>query len=113
MDSEDDMMDANDVESVDDDFYSGDMEDDYYSDGVYYDNDDDDVNDDDDGPDYDFMAEAVDDPDDLSFRSQVIFLFGFFFVILVINFAALNLLCWFWVKRSNKWLFVSFRDFKG
>ncbi|KAH8484240.1 hypothetical protein H0E87_028611, partial [Populus deltoides] len=70
MDSEDDMMDANDVESVDDDFYSGDMEDDYYSDGVYYDNDDDDVNDDDDGPDYDFMAEAVDDPDDLSFRSQ-------------------------------------------
>jgi hypothetical protein len=24
------------------------------------------------------MAEAVDDPDDLSFRSQVIFLFGFF-----------------------------------
>jgi ariadne-1 len=87
------MMDANDVESVDDDFYSGDMEDDYYSDGVYYDNDDDDVNDDDDGPDYDFMAEAVDDPDDLSFRSQVIFLFGFFFVILVINFAALNLLC--------------------
>jgi len=71
-------MDANDVESVDDDFYSGDMEDDYYSDGVYYDNDDDDVNDDDDGPDYDFMAEAVDDPDDLSFRSQVIFLFGFF-----------------------------------
>ncbi|XP_061948138.1 probable E3 ubiquitin-protein ligase ARI7 isoform X1 [Populus nigra] len=65
MDSEDDMMDANDVESVDDDFYSGDMEDDYYSDGVYYDNDDDD-----DGPDYDFMAEAVDDPDDLSFRSQ-------------------------------------------
>jgi ariadne-1 len=93
MDSEDDMMDANDVESVDDDFYSGDMEDDYYSDGVYYDNDDDDVNDDDDGPDYDFMAEAVDDPDDLSFRSQVIFLFGFFFVILVINFAALNLLC--------------------
>jgi ariadne-1 len=93
MDSEDDMMDANDVESVDDDFYSGDMEDDYYSDGVYYDNDDDVVNDDDDGPDYDFMAEAVDDPDDLSFRSQVIFLFGFFFVILVINFAALNLLC--------------------
>jgi hypothetical protein len=49
----------------------------------------------------------------LSFRSQVIFLFGFFFVILVINFTALNLLCWFWVKRSNKWLFVSFRDFKG
>jgi hypothetical protein len=43
----------------------------------------------------------------------VIFLFVFFFfVILVINFAALNLLCWFWVKRSNKWLFVSFRDFK-
>ncbi|KAG6742507.1 hypothetical protein POTOM_053379 [Populus tomentosa] len=72
MDSEDDMMDANDVESVDDDFYSGDMEDDYYSDGVYYDNDDDDVNDDDDGPDYDFMAEAVDDPDDLSFRSQLL-----------------------------------------
>jgi hypothetical protein len=26
------------------------------------------------------MAEAVDDPDDLSFRSQVIFLFGFFFL---------------------------------
>ncbi|KAG6741370.1 hypothetical protein POTOM_054604 [Populus tomentosa] len=73
MDSEDDMMDANDVESVDDDFYSGDMEDDFYSDGVYYDNDDDDddANDDDDGPDYDFMAEAVDDPDDLSFRSQL------------------------------------------
>ncbi|CAK7322591.1 unnamed protein product [Dovyalis caffra] len=62
------MMDANDVESVDDDFYSGEMEDDYYSDGDYYDNDD--ANDDDDGPDYDFMAEAVDDPDDLSFRSQ-------------------------------------------
>uniref|UniRef100_A0A6N2MTG9 RBR-type E3 ubiquitin transferase n=2 Tax=Salix TaxID=40685 RepID=A0A6N2MTG9_SALVM len=63
MDSEDDMMDANDVESGDDDFY--------YSDGVYYDNDGDDVmDDDDDGPDYDFMAEAVDDPDDLSSRSQ-------------------------------------------
>ena len=94
MDSEDDMMDANDVESVDDDFYSGDMEDDYYSDGVYYDNGDDDVNDDDDGPDYDFMAEAVDDPDDLSFRSQVIFLLVFFFfVISVMKFAALYLLC--------------------
>ncbi|KAF2300190.1 hypothetical protein GH714_010567 [Hevea brasiliensis] len=33
MDSEDDMMDANDVDSVDDDFYSGDMEEDCYSDG--------------------------------------------------------------------------------
>ncbi|KAJ6677677.1 hypothetical protein OIU85_008269 [Salix viminalis] len=70
MDSEDDMMDANDVESVDDGFFSGEMEDDYDSDGDYYDNDDGD-----DGPDYDFMAEAVDDPDDLSFRSQAIFEF--------------------------------------
>ncbi|KAG5242104.1 E3 ubiquitin-protein ligase [Salix suchowensis] len=65
MDSEDDMMDANDVESVDDGFFSGEMEDDYDSDGDYYENDGGD-----DGPDYDFMAEAVDDPDDLSFRSQ-------------------------------------------
>ncbi|KAL9377560.1 hypothetical protein Peur_028895 [Populus x canadensis] len=68
MDSEDDMMDANDVESVDDGFFSGEIEDDDYSDGDYYDNDD--VDDDDDGPDYDFMAEAVDDTDDLSFRFQ-------------------------------------------
>ncbi|XP_034892558.1 probable E3 ubiquitin-protein ligase ARI7 [Populus alba] len=68
MNSEDDMMDANDVESVDDVFFSGEMEDDDYSDGDYYDNDD--VDDDDDGPDYDFMAEAVDDTDDLSFRFQ-------------------------------------------
>ncbi|XP_011026388.1 PREDICTED: probable E3 ubiquitin-protein ligase ARI7 [Populus euphratica] len=68
MDSEDDMMDANDVESVDDGFFSGGMEGDDYSDGDYYDNDD--VDDDDDGPDYDFMAEAVDDTDDLSFRFQ-------------------------------------------
>ncbi|XP_061950101.1 probable E3 ubiquitin-protein ligase ARI7 [Populus nigra] len=69
MDSEDDMMDANDVESVDDGFFSGEIEDDDYSDGDYYDNDDVD-DDDDDGPDYDFMAEAVDDTDDLSFRFQ-------------------------------------------
>ncbi|XP_021627960.1 probable E3 ubiquitin-protein ligase ARI7 isoform X3 [Manihot esculenta] len=57
MDSEDDMMDANYVDSVDDDFYSGDMDDDYYSDGGEdgYD----------DGPDYDFMAEAADDLDDM------------------------------------------------
>ncbi|KAH8502406.1 hypothetical protein H0E87_013921 [Populus deltoides] len=68
MDSEDDMMDANDVESVDDGFFSGEIEDDDYSDGDYYDNDD--VDDDDGGPDYDFMAEAVDDTDDLSFRFQ-------------------------------------------
>ena len=79
-------MDANDVESGDDDFY--------YSDGVYYDNDGDDVmDDDDDGPDYDFMAEAVDDPDDLSSRSQVIFLFGCLSVVVVIKFAALYLNC--------------------
>lgn len=75
MDSEDEMMDANDVESVDDGFFSGEIEDDDYSDGDYYDNDD--VDDDDDGPDYDFMAEAVDDTDDLSFRFQAIFEFWF------------------------------------
>ncbi|KAJ6724588.1 hypothetical protein OIU85_022501 [Salix viminalis] len=62
MDSEDDMMDANDVESVEDDFY--------YSDGVYYDNDGDDVNDDDDGPEYDFMVDDGDHLDNLSSRSQ-------------------------------------------
>ncbi|KAJ9189220.1 hypothetical protein P3X46_000539 [Hevea brasiliensis] len=60
MDSEDDMMDANDVDSVDDDFYSGDMEEDCYSDGDGNGGEDYD----DDGPDYDFMAEAPDDLDD-------------------------------------------------
>lgn len=57
------MMDANDVDSVDDDFYSGDMDDDYYSDGSGEDEEDEN-NDDDDGPDYDFMAEAADGLDD-------------------------------------------------
>ncbi|WCJ41386.1 RING/U-box superfamily protein [Euphorbia peplus] len=52
MDSEEDMM--------DDDFYSGDMEDDYDSDGN-----------DDDGPDYDLMAESPDETDySLVARSQ-------------------------------------------
>ncbi|KAJ6377595.1 hypothetical protein OIU76_026549 [Salix suchowensis] len=70
MDSEDDMMAANDVESVEDDFY--------YSDGVYYDSDGDAVNDDDDddGPEYDFMVDDGDHLDNLSSRSQVIFLLG-------------------------------------
>ncbi|KDP42814.1 hypothetical protein JCGZ_23756 [Jatropha curcas] len=74
MDSEDDMMDANDVESVDDDFYSGDMGDDCYSDGDGNVEDDNEDDDDDDGPDYDFMAEAADDLDDVALsRSQLSF----------------------------------------
>ncbi|CAN0923097.1 Probable E3 ubiquitin-protein ligase ARI7 [Linum grandiflorum] len=74
MDSDDDMMDAKDVESVDDDFYSGELEDDYYSEG-YADDDDGGGGgadeEEEDGPDYDFMAEAADDPDDpVNWRHQ-------------------------------------------
>lgn len=63
------MMDANYVDSVDDDFYSGDMDDDYYSDGGEdgYD----------DGPDYDFMAEAADDLDDMVLSRMQVFLWTF------------------------------------
>ncbi|KAJ4840373.1 putative E3 ubiquitin-protein ligase ari7 [Turnera subulata] len=72
MDSEDDMMDANDVESVDDDFYSGEMDADCYSDDYGdYDDDVDEDDDDDSGPDYDFMAEAADDSDVVAARSQL------------------------------------------
>ncbi|KAF2300199.1 hypothetical protein GH714_010634 [Hevea brasiliensis] len=66
MDSEDDMMDANDVDSVDDDFYSGDMEEDCYSDGDGNGGEDYD----DDGPDYDFMAEPDDLDDAVLSRTQ-------------------------------------------
>lgn len=48
MDSEDDMHDANDLESVDDDFYSGEAEDYYNSDNG-------------DADDYEFIEDADDD----------------------------------------------------
>lgn len=62
MDSEDDMLDANDLESVDDDFYSGETE---YA--GYYDSEEAD-------PDYEFIEEADDAYAIASSRSQVNFL---------------------------------------
>ncbi|XP_075660414.1 putative E3 ubiquitin-protein ligase ARI7 [Castanea sativa] len=79
MDSEDDMHDANDVESVDDEFYSGEAEDapmDYYC--SEYDNIDEDVeveyeededeDDDDDDANFDFVEDDADDSIDIESR---------------------------------------------
>ncbi|CAK9141647.1 unnamed protein product [Ilex paraguariensis] len=57
MDSEDDMHDANDVESLDDDFYSGDYEMENYGDN-------------DEMPDFDFMDNDTDDSDEVSASRQ-------------------------------------------
>ncbi|CAN8295399.1 unnamed protein product [Cochlearia groenlandica] len=66
MDSEDDMLDAHDIESGDDDFYSGGTDDYNYSNGE----DDDDDNE----PDYGFVEEDVDDSALIaSHRSQINF----------------------------------------
>jgi ariadne-1 len=69
MDSEDDMHDANDIESLDDDFYSGETEDvpmDYGSD----------YDDDDDADDY---FDDGDDSDPAESRRTEVFLLPFFF----------------------------------
>ena len=82
MDSEDDMHDANDVESVDDEFYSGEAEEapmDYYC--SEYDNIDEDVeleyeedeDDDDDDANFDFVEDDADDSIDIeSRRAEVV-----------------------------------------
>lgn len=77
MDSEDDMHDANDVESLDDDFYSGETDDnapmDYYSD---YDDDADDYFDDADDSDR-IQSRRPEVVDSLRFSSLFVFNFVF------------------------------------
>lgn len=90
MDSEDDMHDANDVESVEDDFYSGGTEDspmDYYCSDYDHNNDEDaegeDDDDDDDDANFDFEEDDMDDSADIvSRRPEVnsILILNFLFV---------------------------------
>ncbi|XP_059443482.1 probable E3 ubiquitin-protein ligase ARI7 isoform X2 [Corylus avellana] len=71
MDSEDDMHDANDVESVEDDFYSGETEDtpmDYYCSDYDHNNDEDAEDEDDDDANFDFVEDDMDDSADIASR---------------------------------------------